>query len=344
MRLPISLVSAGVALWISTPRVAWTVEARDASPSREVDVATSGLSTAPGPDPSSGDKTRLVMTWVPPYAVENCHARLSETYDGVGMADALTHLALQFWVPTRGGGLARAGRTNVTTDAAIAAFRDWGHTNGVKVLLCLFNGGRTWDWSLAQAGFIDHPDTLIDALLTEVRRHGLDGVDLDLEGRTESQADREAFVTFVRRLSDLLHQQGDQLTVDSFAYKWNVPNHSWWPELLPVVDGLTTMGYEQTGSAASKWRGYAFQQAAAGDYAHKLMIGLPSHVDGWQGQPLRDHLDWFTTNGVVGVSIWDAQLRSGAWREAGVWHKLGRIRGFHQPGEKKQFGAGETSP
>jgi len=289
-------------------------------------------SIAAQPDLSLSTSRRLVMTWVPPYAVKKCQTRLSETHEGVGMGDALTHLALQFWIPTREGGLSRAGRTNETTDAAIAALRDWGRTNGVRVLLCVFNGGgKSWDWSLAQAGFADHPDALIDALLAEVKRHELDGVDLDLEGKSEFQDDREAYVAFVRRLSDRLHREGHHLTVDSFAYKWNVPNHSWWPDLLPHVDGLTTMGYGQTGSDALKWRAYAFQEAAAGELSHKLMIGVPAHLDEWQGRALMEHLEWLRNNDSVGVSFWDAQLRGQAWRQPEVWHTLRQIRDGPSP-------------
>jgi hypothetical protein len=276
--------------------------------------------------PTAPANRRLVMTWVPPYAVKKCQVRLSETYGGVGMGDALTHLALQFWIPTRDGGLGRAGRTNEATDAAIAALRDWGRTNGVRVLLCVFNGGKTWEWSLARAGFAERPDAFIDALLAEVKHHGLDGVDLDLEGKSEFQEDRETFVAFVRQLSDRLHREGYQLTMDSFAYTWNVPNHSWWPDLLPHVDGLTAMGYGQTGSDAPKWRAYSFQEAAAGEHAQKLMIGLPSHRDEWQGRALLEHLEWLKNNESVGVSFWDAQLRGADWRQPEVWHILRQIR------------------
>lgn len=267
------------------------------------------------------------MTWVPPYAVKECQARLSETYDGVGMGDALTHLALQFWIPTNEGGLARAGRTNETTDAAIAALRDWGHTNGVRVLLCVFNGGRSWEWSLARAGFAEHPEVFIDALLAEVKRHRLDGVDLDLEGKSEFQEDKETYVAFVRRLSGRLHAEGHHLTVDSFAYKWNVPNQYWWPDLLPHVDGLTTMGYGQIGRDAPGWRSYAFQRDAAGELAHKLMIGLPSRLDEWRGGRLMEHLQWIREEDRVGVSFWDARLRGSAWRQPEVWQALREIRG-----------------
>src|SRR6058998_3241089 len=44
---------------------------------------------------------RPVMTWVPPYAVSQCKARLTESFGGRGMKDALTHLGLQFWKPTK---------------------------------------------------------------------------------------------------------------------------------------------------------------------------------------------------------------------------------------------------
>lgn len=328
------LVWLAVVLGLVNPVLAWSAESPVASESQPGDQDRFEGSNAPLMDmdadtswqQSASASRRFVMTWVPPYAVKQSQARLSETYGGVGMGDALTHLALQFWVPTREGGLARAGRTNETTDAAIAALRDWGHTHDVRVLLCVFNGGKTWEWSLARAGFAEHPDAFIDALLAEVKRHALDGVDLDLEGKSEFQEDREVFVAFVRRLSERLHREGLQLTVDSFAYKWNVPNHSWWPDLLPHVDGLTTMGYGQTGSDASKWRAYAFQEAAAGDHAHKLMIGLPSHHDEWQGRPLMEHLEWLKNNETVGVSFWDARLRAHAWRQPEVWHMLRQIR------------------
>jgi len=286
---------------------------------------------------------RPVMTWVPPYAVSECQERLSESYGGAGMAAALTHLGLQFWSPTQEGGLARIGRTNVTTDAAIAALRDWGHTNGVRVLLCVFNGDTSWDWPLARAAFAEHPDRLVEALLSEVERHGLDGVDIDLEGQDDHDQDQAAFVAFIRRLSARLHANGCHLTVDSFAYKWNAPNHRWWPDLLPHVDGLTTMGYAQIGAGAEGWRGYAYQVATAGEHASKLMIGLPSRTGHWQERSLREHLRWIEQDGRAGVSIWDAQLKSDAWRQAEVWELIRNVRdrspragnGAGQPASRK---------
>ena len=271
---------------------------------------------------------RPVMTWVPPYAVDQCQVRLEETFGGMGMKDALTHLGLQFWKPTKNGGLARAGRTNEVNDAVIGELRDWGRTNGVRVLLCVYNaadGG--WDWSLARAAFAENQDKFINALMAEVDRLQLDGVDVDLEGNGSLDADRELFVAFIHKLSARLHASGKHLTVDTFSYKWNAPNQTWWPDLLPHVDALTTMGYQEIGANAPEWRGYAAQKAAAGEHASKLMIGLPSGRGEWRGNNLKEHLAWLQADGQVGVSFWDAQLRSEEWRKPEVWQTLNEIRG-----------------
>jgi len=270
---------------------------------------------------------RPVMTWVPPYAASKSRARLLESFDGVGIKDALTHLGLQFWVPTKEGGIARVGRTNETNDRAVAEFREWGRTNGVRVLLCVYNHVQSWDWILARAAFAGNPDKFIDALLAEVARLELDGVDVDLEGNGALDADKETFVAFIRQLSARLHAEGRHLTVDTFSYKWNAPNQTWWKDLLPHVDALTTMGYEEIGANAPEWRSYAFQKAAAGEHASKLMIGLPSGRNEWRGNGVREHLDWLQADGEVGVSFWDAQLKGDAWRDAAVWKILGEICG-----------------
>jgi hypothetical protein len=270
---------------------------------------------------------RLVMTWVPPYAVAKSKTRLTESFDSAGMKNALTHLGLQFWVPTKDGGIARVGRNGETSDAAIAEFRDWGRANGVRVLLCIYNGARSWDWPLARAGFAEHPEKFIEALIAEMNRLQLDGVDIDLEGNGSFEADKAAYVAFIRKLSARLHAKGRHLTVDTFSYKWNAPNQTWWKELLPYVDGLTTMGYEELGATAPEWRSYAFQKSAAGRRASRLMIGLPAGRNEWRGSTLMEQLRWLKKDGKVGVSFWDAQIPAEAWRKTEVWKTLGEIRG-----------------
>ncbi|MBI3721877.1 MAG: hypothetical protein HY248_04915, partial [Fimbriimonas ginsengisoli] len=141
------------------------------------------------------------------------------------------------------------------------------------------------------------------------------------------EADKDAFVAFIRKLSTRLHAKGRHLTVDTFSYQWNAPNQTWWKDLLPHVDGLTTMGYEELGAKAPEWRGYAFQKTAAGKHAAKLMIGLPAGRNEWRGNNVMEHLQWLKHDGEVGVSFWDAQVPAEAWRKPEVWKILGEIRG-----------------
>jgi hypothetical protein len=162
--------------------------------------------------------------------------------------------------------------------------------------------------------------------MEEVERLQLDGVDVDLEGNGSFEADREAFVAFIRKLSERLRAKDRHLTVDTFSYKWNAPNQTWWKDLLPHVDALTTMGYEEIGSMAPEWRGYAAQKAAAGEHASKLMIGLPSGRNEWRGNSALEHLQWLKADGEVGVSFWDAQVKGAAWQKPEVWQALGDIR------------------
>ena len=285
------------------------------------------ISTAVAATNSFPGYKRPVMTWVPPYAVAKSAARLNESFGGAGMKGALTHLGLQFWKPTMDGGLALAGGSNEINDAAIIQLRNWGRTNRVRVLLCVYNAvSGKWDWSLARAGFAENQDKFIKALTSEVNRLQLDGIDIDLEGNGSFDTDKAAFVVFIRRLSDALHARGKHLTVDTFSYKWNAPNQTWWNDLLPHVDALTTMGYEEIGANAPEWRAYVSQKAAAGERASKLMLGLPSGRNEWRGSSVMEHLLWIKQDDRVGVSFWDAQLKSGAWQKPEIWKTLREIR------------------
>src|SRR5688500_10882696 len=118
-----------------------------------------------------------VTTWVPPYAVADCKARLQSD---VGMSRGLTHLALQFWLPTEAGGVERV-KHNQATDAAVIELRDWAHAHGIRAMLCVYNHrGSKWDWTLARAAFTDNKDAFVNSLVAEMHRLQLDGIDIDL--------------------------------------------------------------------------------------------------------------------------------------------------------------------
>jgi hypothetical protein len=293
-----------------------------------------GSNTRPAPQPSGRPPTfraykRPVMTWVPPYAVGKAKAQL---VSDLGMHDALTHLGLQFWVPTKDGGVERAPFEE-NSDAAVAELRDWGHAHGIRVLLTIYNAGSgKWDWPLAKAAFADHPETFAKALVAEMERLGLDGVDVDLEGNGEfPDSDRVAFVAFMKQLSRELRARGKHLTVDTFAYEWHAPNQRWWPDLFPLVDGITSMGYQEIGRTAEPatqpWRAYPAQRDAAGAHKHKLMLGLPASRDQWRGHTLAEHLAWIREDGTTGLSFWDAQIRGKQWQTPETWKTIVEIRG-----------------
>ena len=268
-----------------------------------------------------------VMSWVPPYATEACRKNLDLSFDGVGVRDGLTHLGLQFWVPTEDGGLKFVDRFKTIDDATVSSFQKWGEENGVKAMLCVYNvSAKGWDWELARSAFGKHRERLVEALVSETLRLKLDGVDIDFEGKGSLDGDREAFVKFIKELSKRLHAEGKELTIDTFAYKWHAPNQGWWLELLPHIDGLHVMGYSETGVGAADWRSYAFIKAAAGDYSAKVLLGVSSDAAKWQGKPAFEHLAWIKSDASLGLAIWDLQFKEPVWRSKGMWQVIAKIK------------------
>jgi hypothetical protein len=271
--------------------------------------------------------TRKVMTWVPPYAVSACQETLRKSFDRAGMSNGITHLGLQFWTPTMGGGIERVTKYGAISDSQISDLQTWAANNDIHVMLCIYNGISGWNWELAVAAFDANKKNFIDALMKETLRLNLDGIDIDLEGIGHLKSSKAAFITFIKDLSDRLHARGKVLTVDTFPYKWNAPNSTWWPELLPIIDGLNVMGYTETGEGAADWRAYAALKKAAGIHADKLLIGMPSNKADWQESSIEEHLNWVVKDSSVGLAIWDAQLKDPAWRTKEVWGNISKIRG-----------------
>lgn len=277
----------------------------------------------------AADAGRMVKTWVAPYAIAASKERLEERYGGVGPADGLTHLGLQFWVPSQAGGLERSSRYGTISDAQIADFVTWGKANGVKVMLTVYNGEWGWDWALAKNAFGANRTAFADALVAEMQARGLDGIDIDLEGAgLDPTAEEKAeYVAFIKALNKRLRPLGKELVLDSFSYVWNAPNTTWWPELLPLVDGLVSMGYQEIGRGAPDWQSYAWERKAAGKHADKLLLGMPSDRESWLGKTVVQQIAWvLPAERKVGVAIWDAQNPSAAWRTRAVWKRLKAIR------------------
>lgn len=290
------------------------------------------------------EKGQRVMTWIPPYAIQACKERLNESFGGFGAKDGITHLGLQFWQPTNEGGIKLVQRGQAINELVISDFRKWGETNEVRVMLCLYNATPSgWNWELARAGFKTHPKKLIKTLVDETVRLKLDGVDIDFEGKGNRDEDKEAFVLFIKELAFALKAKGKELTMDTFAYKWHVPNQRWWKDLLPHLDALHVMGYAETGAKSADWRSYDFLKKATGEHSSKLMIGVPSFQAKWQNLSALDHLAWVSNDSTVGLAIWDARLQDPAWRTKEIWQTLAKIKKPKPPSEDKKKDAPDRS-
>jgi hypothetical protein len=293
-----------------------------------------GCSSRSARSPEQGPERRSVMTWVAPYAVAKSKARLDESFGGVGMKDGITDLGLQFWEPVADGNGLRRSERGDTSDAVVLELRDWGRARGVRVSLCVYNYDTTtesWNWPWARSAFATHRKAFVAALIAELDRLDLDGIDLDLEGNGALDADKAAYLEFVRELSPLVRTRKKRLTIDSFAYIWHAPNQTWWSDLFPLVDGINSMGYEEigagAGSGAESWRSFSAQEDAAGDDVSKLTLGMPASLPEWRGKTALEQLRAARDRGHAGVSIWDSQLDNPAWRTRDVWQTIAEIKG-----------------
>lgn len=267
-----------------------------------------------------GDGKAHVITWVPSYHIDESKQQLTASFDGMGMADGLSYLGLQFWLtdgPT--------ARLHQVGEGDVTWFRDWAQQHGVKVLLCVHNNTGDWNWPEAVRAFRDNRDAFAADLVSQVQSRNLDGVDLDLEGIIEPTADdQESYRQFVQVLSSALRPLGKVLTLDSFHGQWNAPNWNWWSDLFPLVDGITSMGYEQSGMGVDYEDLVYHAEVAQG--TRKLMIGVPSYQGTWLGHGVNEQLGWLNTQGKVGTAIWDASLMAAEWRQRSVWDTLKTIK------------------
>lgn len=305
-------------------------------------ICALALAAAPASAQSPADAApaaatpRMVMTWIPPYAIGPSLAQLKALHNGAGPSKALTHIALQFWHPTLLGGVTRATAYGPISDALVREIIRWGHNHGIKVVLCVYNFDETtqkWDWAWAKSAFATRRAAFVAVLVAEMTRLGLDGIDIDFEGDDTDipdillNKDRPAYVKFVQALHLQLAPRHKHLTVDSFSDQYNAPNWNWWASLFRYVDGITSMGYQDIGMNAPGGASYSNQVLHAGAYSSKLMLGLPSDQNTWQGNNAVDQTHWFVTTTKVGVAIWDAQFTATMWRQAPVWQNLQAVSG-----------------
>lgn len=298
-----------------------------------------------------------VTTWVPPYQLERSRASLQHTAAGIDAGQWITRLGLQFWLPTETGGLVFAQRGEALGPADADWFADWGRHRHVKVLLTLHNfRDDHWDWDLARSAFGDHADALVANLLATVQRHGLDGVDIDLEGNGMFEEDRGAFADFVAKLSTALKARGKDLTIDSFHSPcFNAPNMAWWQDWLGRVDAIHSMGYGDLyegstetftpeggavcaqGAALFRYSWQAGWAARHGIPAARVLMGIPGGEYAWGAgtarKTLPEQLRDVESVG-AGIAIWDVHgIADGEWGSAEAWKAL---KGFRDGASAEQ--------
>jgi hypothetical protein len=293
-----------------------------------------------------------VMGWVPPYAME---ASMKGLTSNPAVGANLTRIGLQFWNPSRDGKGVVFAPVDATgkpvTAADVARFRDWARARRIPVLLTVYNNSQVlgkWDWPLARNAFVEHRAEFSAALIAEMERFGLDGIDLDLEGEGDFDADRAVYAEFVRGLAGVLKPKGKLLTVDSFHSPCaNAPNMSWWADWLGQIDAIHSMGYAdlyegstetftppgkpvcEGGAALFKYSWQLQYGLKAGYRVDQIVLGMPTWVDTWGsgglGSATVPHLREVQALG-AGIALWDLQLEAPGWRSPGTWEVVRELR------------------
>lgn len=304
----------------------------------------------------SGQSAPQVMGWVPAYALPASMAALESN---PAIAKGLSRLGLQFWNPSQSGEGVVFAAVDQTGKKLLAAdvlrFRDWARRHRIKVFLTVYNNSQLtgkWDWALARRAFSDHPGAFADALVREMNRYQLDGIDLDLEGEGEHELDRAAYAHFVAELALRLRPAGKLLTVDSFHSPCdNAPNMRWWPDWQGKVDAIHSMGYADLyegstevftppgqsvcadGAAIFKYSWQLQQAAQAGYRPQQILLGLPTWLEDWGSGGLGTapdaHVREVQALG-AGLALWDLQLGAKNWRSDSTWNAIRALR--HLPG------------
>jgi len=284
-------------------------------------------------------ETNVIMSWVAPYNISACKTMAQADFGLCDPKDGLTRVGLQFWVINTNGTIKYSYNGGMATDADVAWWTNWGQANGIKILLTVYNNDGNWNWELARSAFATNRTTLVNALLSEVDRLNLDGVDIDFEGIGSFDSDRAAFNVFVRELSTGLKQRGKLLTIDSFPYIWNAPNINWWSDWVGYVDNIHSMGYNELYEGGTDWHKYSVQQyygMNAGFDSKTVLMGMPAwstSMSSWgvssgRGTSAQAHVQevrYDLPNGSTGIAIWDMQLLG--WQNSELWCEIAGLKG-----------------
>lgn len=297
---------------------------------------------------TTGTPSVQVIGWVPAYGID---ASLQAMNSNPDIAKGLTRIGLQLWNPTKDGKSVVFAPIDdhgkLVTDSQVRTLVAWAKQRRIQVVLTVYNNSQVmkkWDWELARNAFAKQPRAFSRALLKEMQKYDLDGIDLDLEGEGALDQDRPAYARFVAQLSKELKKRGKLLTVDSFHSPCiNAPNMSWWADWRGQVDAIHSMGYQdlyegstasftpeggtvcENGAAMFKYSWQLQYGIKAGYRPDQIVMGMPTWLDQWgeggTGSSVLNHVQEAKQLG-VGIALWDLQLEGKAWRQSETWRAI----------------------
>ncbi|MFC1924085.1 metallophosphoesterase [Chloroflexota bacterium] len=314
-------------------------------------LAVGGAVASASPDGSYALPTEgsiEIMTWVPPYSIQQCQDMVQADFGEYDARDGLTRIGLQFWVPSANGTVKYADHEWYTpNDADVAWWQNWCSVNNIECLLCVYNNNGSWDWDLARSAFATNRTTFVNALISEMDRLNLDGIDIDLEGIGSYEGDRGAFDQFIHDLWVELDSRGKILTIDTFCYIWNAPNQNWWSDWVGEVDNIHSMGYADLYEGGTTWHKYSYQQNAgyaAGYAGYEVLMGFPAWLSNWgassgRGTSALAHVQEvrYDLAEPTGIAIWDLQLSASAWQESDLWSEIAALKSAGESDEVFSF-------
>ena len=283
-----------------------------------------------------------VMSWVPVYAIPQAQAVAQSDFGSCDAVDGLSRVGLQFWTPNNDGTIKYADHEFYTpVDSDVTWWKNWAAANGIEVYLTIYNNDGSWNWPLARSAFATNRATFVAALVAEMDRLGLDGIDLDLEGIDGDiiGSDRSNFDQFVHDLWLETSARDKGLTINSFPYIWNAPNQDWWGDWVGEVDNIHSMGYENLYEGGTNWNQYSFQQntgIAAGHSAETVSMGMPGWMSSWgassgRGTSAQAHVQEIRHDlaQATGIAVWDLQLT--AWQDSSLWCEIQALKNSGTP-------------
>lgn len=179
---------------------------------------------------------------------------------------------------------------------------DKAHKAGIKVWGLVENINIEVD-ELQVLGVTEHRKRLVDALMEEAKRVGLDGINIDLEA--VGQDNGEHLLQFIREMSAACRRAGLTLSVDNYS---PMPHTAYYDRAQQgeIVDYVIVMAYDEhyvggdtAGSTATVgWVKQSAERTLEEVPKEKLIVGLPVYTRLWKETPNGEEGTELTSTGI----------------------------------------------